>query len=58
MPLARRMATKRPLGLPGKKSSKRFSNVIRHAGYPLEEKALLVAQERMSLFVARQAPAA
>lgn len=44
------------LGASRKEIVETLFNVIPHAGYPLEEKALLIAQERMSN--RRQAPAA
>ncbi|WP_234793163.1 hypothetical protein [Ensifer adhaerens] len=49
---------KAPLGASRKEIVETPFNVIRYAGYLLDEKALLIAQKRMSLFDAGQAPAA
>lgn len=49
---------KASLGASRKEIVETLFTVIPHAGYPLEEKALLIAQERMSLSNGRQAPAA
>ena len=49
---------KAPLGASREEILETLFNVIRHAGYPLDEEALLIAQQRLSLFDVRQAPAA